>query len=59
MTNNTIQAAAGTPLNLNRESLEFRGAMVGLEQLYMDQLGDIDLSRQVMIKEVQQDKTAY
>jgi hypothetical protein len=56
---NTIQAATGTSLNLDRESLEFRGAQVGLTQLYMDQLDDITLSRQVTLKEIQQDKTAY
>lgn len=59
MTNNTIQSTTGTDNDLDRDSLEFRGANVGLTQLYMDQLGDIDLARMVALKEIKQDKTAY
>ena len=59
MTKATIRVIEGTDNNLNRESLEFRGGNVGLTQDYMDQLGDIDLSRQVALKEIQQDKTTY
>ena len=53
---NTILTTCGTELTLDRESLEFRGAMVGLTQTYMDQLGDIDLSRQVVLQEIKADK---
>ena len=53
---NTILTTCGTDNSFDRESLEFRGAMMGLTQVYMDQLGDIDLSRQVVLKEIKEDK---